>query len=436
MNHICDLFIVKLDRRNNFETDRDFNSKFIICTIANNKKKVIDVFSKVSYKIYSKDKINSSELCCSNPIPLSSVIKYVFTNHEEILNRGLIDEKGLSLIYSHLNETTKEFHDFKTINNTSNNLGSIVGNNYKSESTNKKYKILTNKIFYTEPIIGRTNELKEIMIALATNNKNPILVGPSGVGKSVIVNELAYLIQNNKVPNFLKNKKIIQLNVSDFILNTKYRGELEERFNKIIDTAKEENAILFIDEIHTIIGAGTSEGDRLNVSEMLKPVLDSEDIKVIGTTTNEEYINFFETTALKRRFEKININEPDDILLSSIIRKTFIDYFNNTNISALEIENYLDITIEELIKLTNKKNRTYNDIENNPSLVISIIDKAFAESKLLDNEYLTIDNIIYGINSCNRLYNTSKETTINNLINLTKVKPKSLKKVIELKNHI
>lgn len=436
MNHICDLFIVKLDRRNNFETDRDFNSKFIICTIANNKKKVIDVFSKVSYKIYSKDKINSSELCCSNPIPLSSVIKYVFTNHEEILNRGLIDEKGLSLIYSHLNETTKEFHDFKTINNTSNNLGSIVENNYKSESTNKKYKILTNKIFYTEPIIGRTSELKEIMIALATNNKNPILVGPSGVGKSVIVNELAYLIQNNNVPNFLKSKKIIQLNVSDFILNTKYRGELEERFNKIIDTAKEENAILFIDEIHTIIGAGTSEGDRLNVSEMLKPVLDSEDIKVIGTTTNEEYINFFETTALKRRFEKININEPDDILLSSIIRKTFIDYFNNTNISALEIENYLDITIEELIKLTNKKNRTYNDIENNPSLVISIIDKAFAESKLLDNEYLTIDNIIYGINSCNRLYNTSKETTINNLINLTKVKPKTLKKVIELKNHI
>lgn len=436
MNHICDLFIVKLDRRNNFETDRDFNSKFIICTIANNKKKVIDVFSKVSYKIYSKDKINSSELCCSNPIPLSSVIKYVFTNHEEILNRGLIDEKGLSLIYSHLNETTKEFHDFKTINNTSNNLGSIVGNNYKSESTNKKYKILTNKIFYTEPIIGRTSELKEIMIALATNNKNPILVGPSGVGKSVIVNELAYLIQNNNVPNFLKSKKIIQLNVSDFILNTKYRGELEERFNKIIDTAKEENAILFIDEIHTIIGAGTSEGDRLNVSEMLKPVLDSEDIKVIGTTTNEEYINFFETTALKRRFEKININEPDDILLSSIIRKTFIDYFNNTNISALEIENYLDITIEELIKLTNKKNRTYNDIENNPSLVISIIDKAFAESKLLDNEYLEVDNIIYGINSCNRLYNTSKETTINNLINLTKVKPKTLKKVIELKNHI
>ena len=436
MNHICDLFIVKLDRRNNFETDRDFNSKFIICTIANNKKKVIDVFSKVSYKIYSKDKINSSELCCSNPIPLSSVIKYVFTNHEEILNRGLIDEKGLSLIYSHLNETTKEFHDFKTINNTSNNLGSIIENNYKSESTNKKYKILTNKIFYTEPIIGRTSELKEIMIALATNNKNPILVGPSGVGKSVIVNELAYLIQNNNVPNFLKSKKIIQLNVSDFILNTKYRGELEERFNKIIDTAKEENAILFIDEIHTIIGAGTSDGDKLNVSEMLKPVLDSEDIKVIGTTTNEEYINFFETTALKRRFEKININEPDDILLSSIIRKTFIDYFNNTNISALEIENYLDITIEELIKLTNKKNRTYNDIENNPSLVISIIDKAFAESKLLDNEYLTIDNIIYGINSCNRLYNTSKETTINNLINLTKVKPKSLKKVIELKNHI
>ena len=337
-------------------------------------------------------------------------------------------------VYDYLNNK----NDINSINKDSSYNDSAKNNdnsNIKRISSDK-YKILTEKNFKTEPIIGRGTELKELMIALASENKSAILVGPSGVGKSVIVNELAYLIQNGNVPNFLKDKKIFKVNVMDFTINTKYRGEMEERFNRIIKDIKEEDAILFIDEIHTIVGVGTSDGDKLNVSEMLKPVLDSEDIKVIGTTTNEEYSNFFETTALKRRFEKININEPDDILLSSIIRKTFIDYFNNTNISALEIENYLDIIIEELIKLTNKKNRTYNDIENNPSLVISIIDKAFAEAKLLDNEYLTIDNIIYGINSCNRLYNTSKETTINNLINLTKVKPKTLKKVIELKNHI
>ena len=274
------------------------------------------------------------------------------------------------------------------------------------------------------------------MIALASNNKSAILVGPSGVGKSVIVNELAYLIQNGNVPKFLKDKKVYKVNVAEFTTGTRYRGDMEERFNSLIDIVRKENAILFIDEIHTIVGAGTTDGDKLNVSEMLKPVLDDENIKVIGTTTNEEYNKFFETTALKRRFEKISINEPDNILLSNIIRKTFIDYFNITNISALEIEQYLDSIIEELIKLTSKKNRTYNDIENNPSLVISIIDKAFAESKLLDNEYLEVGNIIYGINSCNRLYNTSKETTINNIINLNKTKPKTLSKVIELKSHM
>ena len=117
----------------------------------------------------------------------------------------------------------------------------------------------------------------------------------------------------------------------------------------------------------------------------------------------------------------------------NLMEKISLFWYTNT---ALEIEQYLDSIIEELIKLTSKKNRTYNDIENNPSLVISIIDKAFAESKLLDNEYLEVGNIIYGINSCNRLYNTSKETTINNIINLNKTKPKTLSKVIELKSHM
>ena len=431
---IEDLFVVSLDTKSNIGNTNLYSPKYTIVKLKN-QKKAIDIFTKLTYKIYGKDMfIKIGEICCYNPTPLSSTIKEVFTNYEEVLNVGKISDIDLVTVYDYLNDT-------KNNNNTSNSYNDSNRNNSSNNSntgrnSSGKYKILTEKRFKTEPIIGRGNELKELMIALASNNKSAILVGPSGVGKSVIVNELAYLIQNGNVPKFLKDKKIIKVNVAEFTAGTRYRGEMEERFNRIIKDIKEEDAILFIDEIHTIVGAGTTDGDKLNVSEMLKPVLDDGNIKIIGTTTNEEYNKFFETTALKRRFEKILIHEPDNILLSNIIRKTFIDYFNITNISALKIEQYLDIITEELINLTSKKNRTYNDIENNPSLVISIIDKAFAEAKLLDNEYLEVGNIIYGIKSCNRLYNTSKETTINNIINLTKTKPKTLSKVIELKNHM
>lgn len=435
MKFIEDLFVVSLDTERNIEKTKLYSPKYTIVKLKN-QRKAIDIFTRLTYKIYGKGNyIKSDEICCYNPTPLSSIIKEVFTNYDEVLNAGKINDIDLLTVYDYLNDK----NDTKNNINTSNGYDNSTKNNNNNSNTGNssgKYKILTEKEFKTEPIIGRIEELKELMIALASNNKSAILVGPSGVGKSVIVNELAYLIQNDNVPKFLKSKKIIKVNVSDFTANTKYRGEMEERFNRIIKDIEEDDAILFIDEIHTIVGAGTTDGDKLNISEMLKPVLDDGNIKIIGTTTNEEYNNFFETTALKRRFEKISINEPDNILLSNIIRKTFIDYFNITNISALKIEQYLDIITEELIKLTSKKNRTYNDIENNPSLVISIIDKAFAESKLLDNEYLEVDNIIYGINSCNRLYNTSKETTINNIINLTKAKPKTLSKVIVLKNHM
>ena len=431
---IEDLFVVSLDTKSNIGNTNLYSPKYTIVKLKN-QKKAIDIFTKLTYKIYGKDMfIKIGEICCYNPTPLSSTIKEVFTNYEEVLNVGKISDIDLVTVYDYLNDT-------KNNNNTSNSYNDSNRNNSSNNSntgrnSSGKYKILTEKRFKTEPIIGRGNELKELMIALASNNKSAILVGPSGVGKSVIVNELAYLIQNGNVPQFLKDKKVFKVNVAEFTAGTRYRGDMEEKFNSLIDIVRKENAILFIDEIHTIVGAGTTDGDKLNVSEMLKPVLDDGNIKVIGTTTNEEYNKFFETTALKRRFEKISINEPDNILLSNIIRKTFIDYFNITNISALEIEQYLDIITEELINLTSKKNRTYNDIENNPSLVISIIDKAFAEAKLLDNEYLEVGNIIYGIKSCNRLYNTSKETTINNIINLTKTKPKTLSKVIELKNHM
>ena len=302
---IEDLFVVSLDTRSNIDYASahisEHSPKYTIVKLKN-RKKVIDIFTKLIYKIYGQNNnISYSEICCYNPTPLSSTIKEVFTNYDEVLITGKISDIDLIAVYDYLNDKNDAKNNINISSSYNNSARNNSNNNSNTRISPGKYKILTEKRFKTEPIIGRIDELKELMIALASNNKSAILVGPSGVGKSVIVNELAYLIQNGNVPKFLKDKKIFKVNVSDFTAGTRYRGDMEERFNSLINTIREEDAILFIDEIHTIVGAGTTDGDKLNVSEMLKPVLDDGNIKVIGTTTNEEYIKFFEKTGKKHK---------------------------------------------------------------------------------------------------------------------------------------
>jgi len=159
---------------------------------------------------------------------------------------------------------------------------------------------------------------------------------------------------------------------------------------------------------------------------MLKQAIDRQGLKVIGTTTSEEYEKYFSNDALKRRFEKVLVDEPNAIILYNIINKVFNDYSSNNNIKLLS---NMGNIIDNLIELTDSKHRTWNDKVCNPDLVIGIVDKIFADAKVNNQKELTIENIIYGINSCNRVYNSSKEDVINNL-NIEE-KPKA--KIIELR---
>ncbi len=164
-----------------------------------------------------------------------------------------------------------------------------------------------------DPLIGRVQELERTMQILCRRRKNnPIFVGDPGVGKTALAEGLAWKIWKKEVPPALLDVEIFALDLGAMLAGTKYRGEFEQRLKDVIEElATKNNAILFIDEIHTIVGAGATSGGSLDASNILKPVLASGDIRCIGSTTYEEFRNFFEKDrALSRRFQKIDVKEP------------------------------------------------------------------------------------------------------------------------------
>nr|MCR5278753.1 ATP-dependent Clp protease ATP-binding subunit [Lachnospiraceae bacterium] len=165
-----------------------------------------------------------------------------------------------------------------------------------------------------DPVVGRNDEINRIMQILSRRTKNnPCLVGEPGVGKTAIVEGLAERIVAGDVPNTIKGKKILSLDLSGMVAGTKYRGEFEERMKRLIDeTAGNKDLILFIDEVHTLIGAGGSEGS-MDAANILKPALSRGEIQVIGATTMAEYRKYIEKdAALERRFQPIDVSEPDE----------------------------------------------------------------------------------------------------------------------------
>lgn len=223
----------------------------------------------------------------------------------------------------------------------------------KDKKSNQKLEIYNigkdmSKDLSEDVIVGREKEIDLITETLLRKNKNnPLLIGDAGVGKSAIVEELARRIKNGNVPNSLKNKKIISIEMSSLVAGTKYRGEFEEKLNKIIkEVENNPEIILFIDEIHTLSNAGGAEG-AINASDILKPYLARGKIKVIGATTTNEYNKFIaKDKALSRRFDLIKINEPsvdETIYILSKIKPSFEHHYN-IKITEENIRQIVDLT--------------------------------------------------------------------------------------------
>ncbi len=238
---------------------------------------------------------------------------------------------------------------------------------------NKKAKALE-----LDPAIGRDFEIKRVIEILSRRTKNnPILVGKAGVGKTAIVEELARKIVFDEVPQNLKNKRIISLDMASTVAGTKYRGEFEERMKKIIKEVEEnDDIILFIDEIHTIVGAGGAEG-AIDASNILKPALARNKVRIIGATTLEEYKKFIEDDhALDRRFQQILVEPTNRDETVNILKKIKNIYSNYHNVIIS------DEMIEKLVDLTDK----YIYDRNEPDASIDVLDEVLANVSIRENE--------------------------------------------------
>ncbi len=226
-----------------------------------------------------------------------------------------------------------------------------------------------------DPVIGREKEIAQVIEVLGRKQKNnPVLVGPAGTGKTAIVEGLAQRIVKGEVPDFLKNKKILQLDVGALLAGTKYRGEMEERTKQLLEELKNrDDVILFIDELHTIVGAGRAEGAPMDLSNMLKPLLARGEVKVIGATTPEEYRKYIEKDpALERRFQPVWVDEPDYETALEILKGLRPRYEEYHKVKIT------DDALEAAVKLSSR----YIQDRRLPDKAIDVMDRAAARKKL------------------------------------------------------
>ena len=227
-----------------------------------------------------------------------------------------------------------------------------------------------------DPLIGRTEEVGRVIQILARRSKNnPLLVGESGVGKTAIAEGLAKLINDQKVPDLIKNSNIYSLDMGALLAGTKYRGDFEERLKQVLKELEEdEKAILFIDEIHTIIGAGATSGGVMDASNLLKPSLAKGALKFIGSTTYKEFRGIFEKDrALSRRFQKVDVGEPSVDETYSILKGLKSRFEEHHDIR------YTDNALRAAAELSSKHiNERFL-----PDKAIDVVDEAGAKQSLL-----------------------------------------------------
>ena len=249
----------------------------------------------------------------------------------------------------------------------------------KSNKSLETYTINLNKLVAQgkiDPLIGRDAEVERLIQILCRRRKNnPLLVGEAGVGKTAIAEGLAKKIVENETPEILQGMVIYSLDLGALIAGTKYRGDFEQRLKDVLKLlAEQDNAILFIDEIHTIIGAGSASGGTLDASNLLKPALANGNLKCIGATTYQEYRTVFEKDhALARRFQKIDVEEPNVSTTISILKglKSHFEKHHNVKFSS-----------SALISAAELSAKFIND-KQLPDKAIDVIDEAGAAQRIL-----------------------------------------------------
>jgi len=279
-----------------------------------------------------------------------------------------------------------------------------------------------------EPVIGREFELEEIITVLAKRFKsNVLMVGDPGVGKTAIAEGLATRIKDNAVPKFLQGFEVWGLEIGSLLAGSKYRGEFEEKLKDVISALEtKKNCILFIDEAHTMKGAGSTGGSSLDFANMIKPAITKGNLKVVASTTWEEFYESFEKDrALMRRFYRVSIDEPDKATTVKILQglKPRLEKFHNVQISEPAI-----------IKAVEMATRYMSD-KKNPDKSIDLIDAACAVERIKDKQGLVVDEGLIDIQVA-RIANIPESKVTSNISDKVKDLDSNIKQKLFGQDHV
>ena len=281
-------------------------------------------------------------------------------------------------LYNEIVKVINEGEDYNSSDNSSNNSngGKRRGSYNQTPTLNQFGQDLTKKAEEgkLDPVIGRKQEIERVIEILSRRTKNnPCLIGEPGVGKTAAVEGLAQKIASGDVPEILKDKRVVTLDISGMVAGSKYRGDFEERIKKALNEVKKAgDVILFIDEIHTIVGAGAAEG-AIDAANILKPLLARGEIQLVGATTLNEYRKFIEKdAALERRFSPVTVNEPSEKETIQILKGIRDKYEAHHNVKIT------DEAIEAAVKLSIR----YVNDRFLPDKAIDLIDEASSKARL------------------------------------------------------
>ena len=263
---------------------------------------------------------------------------------------------------------------------------------------------LTNKLYVTDPSIARDEELKKLMMVLLTPEKSGLLIGKAGVGKTSIVEGLAYRIINNAVPVALQGYRVIKINSSSLLGRINYGGRDEMIVTLLVEELKNvSKTILFIDEIHTLIGNNSEMS--MDLANILKPAIDRGAIKLIGATTDIEYNTYIiRDRAFLRRFERIDVVEPNEATVVEILFRSLPKIETSTGIKFKYNEYVTKMLLESIVSATSEYKRVYGLGAMYPDIAFSVLSAAFSEALFKNRQFVTVIDVYNAIKSSKRIY--------------------------------